>query len=171
MLSLANAFSEEELRGFDSRVKKILGIENGDNLEYVAELKIDGLAVALTYENGVLTVGATRGDGYRGENITKNLRTVGSIPLNINPLPDETAYPVPRFIEIRGEVYLLHGEFKRINDERTERGEPTFANPRNAAAGSIRQLDPSITAKRKLDMFCYGVGYTENGGFPTMVAG
>ncbi|MEN6520095.1 MAG: NAD-dependent DNA ligase LigA [Armatimonadota bacterium] len=172
MLSLANAFSEEELRGFDSRVKKILGIENGDNLEYVAELKIDGLAVALTYENGVLTVGATRGDGYRGENITKNLRTVGSIPLNINPLPGEKealtpAYPVPRFIEIRGEVYLLHEEFRRINDERTERGEPTFANPRNAAAGSIRQLDPRITAKRKLDMFCYGVGYTENGGWKT----
>ncbi|MEN6372573.1 MAG: NAD-dependent DNA ligase LigA [Armatimonadota bacterium] len=167
MLSLANAFSEEELRSFDSRVKKILGIENGDNLEYVTELKIDGLATALTYENGVLIVGATRGDGYRGENITKNLRTVGSIPLNINPLPGEEAYPVPGFIEIRGEVYLLHEEFKRINDERTERGEPTFANPRNAAAGSIRQLDPRITAKRKLDMFCYGVGYTENGGWKT----
>lgn len=172
MLSLANAFSEDELRGFDARVKRMLGIDNGDNLEYVAELKIDGLAVALSYENGVLMVGATRGDGYRGENITKNLRTVGSIPLNINPSPDEKGaltpvYPVPRFIEIRGEVFLLHEEFKRINDERTERGEPTFANPRNAAAGSVRQLDPRITAKRRLDMFCYGVGYTENGGWKT----
>ncbi|HOK53798.1 MAG TPA: NAD-dependent DNA ligase LigA [Armatimonadota bacterium] len=171
MLSLANAFSEDELRGFDARVKRMLGIDNGENLEYVAELKIDGLAVSLTYENGIFIVGATRGDGYRGENITANLRTIGSIPLNINPIPGEegtaSIYPVPRFAEIRGEVFLLHEEFQRINEERTERGEPTFANPRNAAAGSVRQLDPKVTARRKLDIFCYGIGYVENGGWKT----
>lgn len=169
MLSLANAFSEDELRAFDTRVKKMLGIENGDSLEYVAELKIDGLAVSLTYEEGIFTVGATRGDGYRGEDITANLRTIRSIPLNINPQPEEEANVrhIPRFAEIRGEVFLLHEEFRRINEERTEKGEPTFANPRNAAAGSIRQLDSNITAQRRLDIFCYGIGEVEDGGWST----
>jgi len=155
MLSLANAFGEEELRAFDMRIRRMLGLEDGE-VEYVSELKIDGLAVSLTYVDGVFTVGATRGDGYRGEDITENLRTIRSIPLKIDA--SNSSVGVPRFAEIRGEVFLLHEEFRRINDERTERGEPTFANPRNAAAGSVRQLDPRITASRKLDIFCYGIG-------------
>ncbi|MBI2844428.1 MAG: NAD-dependent DNA ligase LigA [Armatimonadetes bacterium] len=172
MLSLANAFSEKELRAFDARVKRILGIDGDRSLEYVAELKIDGLAVSLTYENGVFAVGATRGDGYRGENITANLRTIYSIPLNINLSPEKKKaiapqFSVPRVVEVRGEVFMLHDEFRRINEERAERGEPTFANPRNAAAGSVRQLDPNVTARRRLDMFCYGIGYVEDGGWST----
>ena len=155
MLSLANAFGEEELRTFDARIRRMLGMADGE-VEYVAELKIDGLAVSLTYVDGIFTVGATRGDGYRGEDITENLRTIRSIPLKIDA--SHSSRGVPRFAEIRGEVFLLHEEFRRINDERTERGEPTFANPRNAAAGSVRQLDPKITANRKLDIFCYGIG-------------
>jgi DNA ligase (NAD+) len=168
MLSLANAFSEEELRAFDERNKRMLGLQAGDALEYVAELKIDGLAVSLTYENGIFTVGATRGDGLRGENITANLRTIGGIPLRISPGSDSgQSYAVPRFAEIRGEVFLLHEEFRRINEEREARGEPVFANPRNAAAGSVRQLDPAVTARRRLDIFCYGIGYVENGNWTT----
>lgn len=155
MLSLANVFGEDELRSFDARIKRMLGLYNGD-VEYVAELKIDGLAVSLTYVDGIFTVGATRGDGYRGEDITENLRTIRSIPLKI--AASESSVGVPRFAEIRGEVFLLHEEFRRINEERAERGEPTFANPRNAAAGSVRQLDPKVTASRKLDIFCYGIG-------------
>lgn len=164
MLSLANATSEEDLNAFDERIKRLLGLPSDADLEYVAELKIDGLAISLTYENGVLTVGATRGNGNTGENVTTNLRTVGSVPLNINI---HSKIPVPRFVEVRGEVFLFHEEFQRINDERTERAEPTFANPRNAAAGSVRQLDPKVTARRKLDVFCYGLGYIENGGIET----
>lgn len=168
MLSLSNAFSEEELRAFDLRIKRLLGIPDDENIEYVAELKIDGLAIGLTYEDGIFTTGATRGDGYRGENITANLRTVRSIPLNINlDKEDAGIREIPPFIEVRGEVFLLHDEFARINDERADRGEPTFANPRNAAAGSVRQLDPKVTAKRRLDIFCYGVGYAEGVDFQT----
>lgn len=168
MLSLSNAFSEEELRAWDERSRRMLGLAADEPLEYVAELKIDGLAISLTYENGVFMVGATRGDGYTGENVTSNLRTIGSVPLNINPAPgEEVVHPIPRFAEIRGEVFLFHEEFNRINEERSERGEPTFANPRNAAAGSVRQLDPKVTVKRKLDVFCYAVGYVENGGWAT----
>lgn len=169
MLSLANAFSEEELRAFDSRVKRMLKLSDDENVQYVAELKIDGLAVSLTYENGIFTVGATRGDGYVGENITANLRTIPSIPLNINPANNSGALPfhVPTTAEIRGEVFLLHEEFRRINGERAERGEPVFANPRNAAAGSVRQLNPRVTARRRLDIFCYGIGYVEDGGWLT----
>jgi len=165
MLSLDNAFSEDELRAWDGRVKRLLGLPKDAGVEYVGELKIDGLAISLTYENGVFTVGATRGDGFRGENITANLRTIGSIPLRIEPEPG--APPVPRFAEMRGEVFLYHDEFQRINQEREARGEPLFANPRNAAAGSVRQLDPSVTARRKLDIFCWGVGHVEDGGWST----
>lgn len=171
MLSLANSFGEEELRAFDGRVKRMLGMSPTDDVEYVTELKIDGLAVSLTYRDGVFVTGATRGDGYRGEDITINLRTVKSIPLNLDRRSREqeklTAPPVPDLVEVRGEVFLLHDEFRRINEERTERGEPTFANPRNAAAGSVRQLDPRITARRNLDIFVYGIGHIENGGFQT----
>jgi len=168
MLSLANAFGEDELRAFDQRIKRMLGLAADASVEYVSELKIDGLAVSLTYRDGVFTTGATRGDGYRGEDVTANLRTIKSIPLNIDhSAPARGAPPVPALMEVRGEVFLLHDEFRRINEERALRGEPTFANPRNAAAGSVRQLDPNVTARRHLDIFCYGIGYIENGGFAT----
>lgn len=160
MLSLANAMNLEELRAFDERCKRFLEMDMGEPIEYVCELKFDGAAVSLTYTNGILTAGATRGDGTRGENITENLRTVKSIPLNLHHARRESpdVKPVPRAVEVRGEVILFHEEFRRINEERETNGEPTFANPRNAAAGSIRQLDTRITARRNLAMFCYGVG-------------
>ncbi len=169
MLSLANSFGEDELRAFDGRCKRFVGLEPGQEIEYVCELKFDGLAVSLTYVDGILAVGATRGDGARGENITENLRTIKSIPLNIHhsrrDSPD--VRPVPGRVEVRGEVILLHEEFRRINEERETSGEPTFANPRNAAAGSVRQLDSRITAGRNLTMFCYGIGACEGVAFST----
>jgi len=153
MLSLGNAFSEGDLRDFDSRVRKGLDFPADEQIPYIAELKLDGLAVSLTYEAGVLTIGSTRGDGTTGENITPNARTIRAIPLRVK---DTGA--VPDFLEVRGEIILTHAEFERANEQRTERGEPTFANPRNAAAGSVRQLDSSITASRRLDCFCYAIG-------------
>jgi DNA ligase (NAD+) len=149
MLSLDNAFSPEELVDFDRRVRSLLG---GERPEYVAELKIDGLSVALHYEGGRLVRGATRGDGERGEDVTANLRTVRSIPLVLHPPGDTLAE-----LEVRGEVYMPVEAFQHLNREREERGEPTFANPRNAAAGSVRQLDPRITAGRRLDTFIYEI--------------
>ena len=151
MLSLGNAFNEDELRAFDEKVKRHLGLAEDAAVEYVAELKIDGLAISLTYEHGVFQKGATRGDGFVGEDITANLKTVSSIPLRLRP-------PFPDFVEARGEVYLDHAEFARINAAREEAGEPVFANPRNAAAGSVRQLDPAVTAKRRLTVFLYALG-------------
>lgn len=151
MLSLANAFNEDELRAFDEKVKRHLGLGEEDAVEYVVELKIDGLAISLTYDKGVFRRGATRGDGFVGEDITANLRTVSSIPLRLRP-------PFPDFVEARGEVYLDHAEFARINAAREAGGEPVFANPRNAAAGSVRQLDTSVTAKRRLTVFLYALG-------------
>lgn len=169
MLSLQNAFGEDELRAFDERCKRFLGMEPGEDIEYICELKFDGLAVSLTYSDGIFTAGATRGDGVRGENITENLRTIRSIPLNIvhsrRDAPE--VRPVPRLVEVRGEVILFHEEFRRINEERETSGEPTFANPRNAAAGSVRQLDSRITAGRNLTMFCYGIGAHEGVEFDT----
>jgi len=156
LLSLANAFSDEELDAWYRRASNILG---GRKTELVCELKIDGLAVALTYVNGLLEVGATRGDGFRGENITQNLRTVKSIPLSV---PEEAP---PRF-EVRGEVYLPKTGFKKLNEERAREELPLFANPRNAAAGSVRQLDPRITAQRPLDIFIYGLGWAEGKSVP-----
>lgn len=169
MLSLANAFSEEELRAFDERCKRLLGLEQGAGIEYVCELKFDGLAVSLTYINGVFSAGATRGDGYRGENISQNLRTIKSIPMDLNHTRRDSpdVKPIPRLVEVRGEVILTHEEFRRINEERETSGEPTFANPRNAAAGSVRQLDSRVTARRRLTMFCYGVGAYEGVDFDT----
>jgi len=158
MLSLSNAFSEDELRAFDTRIKRMLGLGEHDRIVYVAELKIDGLAVSLTYEDGLLTKGATRGDGYTGEDITTNLRTIRSIPLRLHAPPTP-----PRVVEVRGEVYMTHAEFAAVNEERANAGEPTFANPRNAAAGSVRQLDPRITARRRLQSLMYAMGYVENG--------
>ncbi len=169
MLSLANAFNEEELREFDQRCKRFLDIDSNEPIEYVCELKFDGLAVSLAYEDGLLAAGATRGDGYTGENITENLRTIRSIPLNISHAKRDApeVKDIPRMIEVRGEVILTHDEFARVNEDRETSGEPTFANPRNAAAGSVRQLDPKVTAKRNLTMFCYGVGSYEGVEFRT----
>ena len=157
LLSLANAFSYEELAAWHKRINNVLGERHFD---FVCEPKIDGLAVALTYADGLLVTGATRGDGYRGENITQNLRTVKSIPLSVPG--GETP---PRF-EVRGEVYLPKEGFKKLNEERAKEGLPLFANPRNAAAGSVRQLDSSITAKRPLDIFIYGLGWAEEKTVP-----
>ena len=176
MLSLANAFGEDELRAFDDRCKRFLQMDASEELEYDCEPKFDGLAVSLTYIDGIFTAGATRGDGYRGENITENLRTIRDIPLNLHHVsqiggdimsPPIWRKPIPPAIEVRGEVILTHEEFRRINEERETTGEPTFANPRNAAAGSVRQLDPRITAKRRLTMFCYAVGACEGIEFAT----
>lgn len=169
MLSLANAFDEADLRAFDERCKRFLEMDPGDAIEYICELKFDGLAVSLTYSDGVLVAGATRGDGSRGENITENLRTVKTIPLNLHHAGHGSldSKSIPRTIEVRGEVILFHDEFHRINEERETSGEPTFANPRNAAAGSVRQLDSRITAKRRLTMFCYGIGAYEGAEFDT----
>jgi DNA ligase (NAD+) len=159
MLSLGNAFDEEELRAFDERVKRYLGRPAEETVNYLADLKVDGLAVSLTYERGVFVRGATRGDGYTGEDITQNLRTVRSIPLRM--LTDDP----PDLIEVRGEVYLDRREFARINRDREEEGLSLFANPRNAAAGSVRQLDSAITARRRLDIIIYGVGAAEGDSF------
>jgi DNA ligase (NAD+) len=153
MLSLDNAFSPAEVRDFDERVKRFLG--QSAAIDYVAEPKIDGLAVELVYENGRLVQGSTRGDGIRGEDITQNLRTIKTIPLRLIA-PDGT--PVPPRLEVRGEVYMTKRDFQRLNARREEEGEPTFANPRNASAGSLRQLDSRITAGRPLSIFCYGLG-------------
>jgi DNA ligase (NAD+) len=156
LLSLTNAFSYEELAAWHKRVSKLLG---GRQFDLVCEPKIDGLAVALTYVDGLLVTGATRGDGYRGEDITQNLKTVRSIPLSV---PREAP---PRF-EVRGEVYLPKAGFKKLNEERAKEELPLFANPRNAAAGSVRQLDSGITAKRPLDIFVYALGWAEGKAVP-----
>ncbi|MFC1915330.1 NAD-dependent DNA ligase LigA [Chloroflexota bacterium] len=156
LLSLANAFSTDELFAWHNRISKLLGETQFD---FVGEHKIDGLAVALTYVNGQLVTGATRGDGFRGEDITQNLRTIRSIPLSV--IKDAP----PRF-EIRGEVFLSKIGFHKLNRERADEGLPLFANPRNAAAGSVRQLDPRITAKRPLDIYVYALGYAEGKAIP-----
>ncbi|GMT47543.1 MAG: DNA ligase [bacterium] len=151
MLSLDNAFSHEEVREFDGRVKRFLGTD--DEIKYTVEPKYDGLAIELTYRNGLLLRASTRGDGYVGEDVTQNIRTIKSVPLKI-----EEVEKVPEEIDIRGEVYMDIEEFETLNREREEKGESPFANPRNAAAGSVRQLDPSITASRRLHLACYGAG-------------
>lgn len=152
MLSLANATSEEEVVDFDKRVKRLLGVSQVD---YVIEVKIDGLAVELVYVNGEFVLGSTRGDGFTGEDITQNLRTIKSIPMKL--LRSEGAL-IPERLEVRGEIYMGRREFEELNKKREITGEPIFANPRNAASGSVRQLDPRITANRKLNIFCYGMG-------------
>ncbi|TCV90151.1 NAD-dependent DNA ligase LigA [Sulfurirhabdus autotrophica] len=152
MLSLNNAFAEEEVIAFDHRVREGLGI---DNVEYAVEPKFDGLAITLSYENGQLVKGATRGDGNTGEDVTANLRTINSIPLRLH------ANPPPALLEVRGEVLMLKADFAKLNQMQIAKGEKEFANPRNAAAGSLRQLDPRISATRKLTFFSYGLGVTE----------
>ena len=160
MLSLANARNEEELLAWDKRIRNLLAQERDTvELEYVTEPKIDGLAISLVYRNGVLERGATRGDGEIGEDVTQNLRTIKAIPLRIDDAPP--------LIEVRGEAYLPRSAFARLNEERAAAGQPTFANPRNSAAGSIRQLDPSITASRPLSMWAYSVGELDGLSFTT----
>ena len=156
LLSLGNVFSKEELLAWHTRTSKLAGDRQFD---FACEHKIDGLAVALTYVDSQLTTGATRGDGFRGEDITQNLRTIRSIPLSV---PKEAP---PRF-EVRGEVLLPKAGFQKLNEERAAEGLPLFANPRNAAAGSVRQLDPRITAKRPLDIYIYALGYAEGKSVP-----
>jgi DNA ligase (NAD+) len=162
MLSLANAVSVDELRAFDERARKLAGA----GVEYVCELKIDGLALALDYRDGSLTRGGTRGDGRAGEDVTANLRTIKTIPLRLRATPfilrqaqdDKTGLGMaeaPTFLEVRGEVYLRKSDFERLNVEREREGLPAFANPRNAASGGVRQLDPALTAKRRLSFFAY----------------
>lgn len=153
LLSLGNAFSEEELRAFDERVHN--GLPEGSKVEYVMEPKIDGLACSLIYEHGRLVRAATRGDGVVGENVTANVRTIRSIPLVLQAAEGQE---LPELLDVRGEVYMPRHEFMRLNEERAEAGESEFANPRNAAAGSLRQLDPQVTAKRALSFFAYYVG-------------
>lgn len=150
LLSLGNVFSAEELRAFDERVQG--GLPAGSKVEYVMEPKIDGLACSLIYENGKLVRAATRGDGVVGENVTANVRTIRSIPLTLK-VPEGEA--VPELLDVRGEVYMPRQAFMRLNEQRAERGESEFANPRNAAAGSLRQLDPQVTASRSLSFFAY----------------
>ncbi|WP_455999432.1 NAD-dependent DNA ligase LigA [Phascolarctobacterium succinatutens] len=150
LLSLSNVFSAEELRAFDERVQG--GLPAGSKVEYVMEPKIDGLACSLIYENGKLVRAATRGDGVVGENVTANVRTIRSIPLTLK-VPEGEA--VPELLDVRGEVYMPRQAFMRLNEQRAERGESEFANPRNAAAGSLRQLDPQVTASRSLSFFAY----------------
>lgn len=149
MLSLGNAFNEQDLRDFDERVRKAAG---GQPVSYMCELKIDGLAVSLRYEDGLFVQGSTRGDGTVGEDITQNLKTIRSLPLKLRE---------PVSLEVRGEAYMPRSAFERLNKEREARGEALFANPRNAAAGSLRQLDPKLAAERTLDIFLYGIGQSE----------
>jgi DNA ligase (NAD+) len=157
MLSLDNAFSDEELADFDRRVRERLEVAVVD---YAAEPKLDGLAVSLLYENSVLIRAATRGDGVTGEDITSNVRTIASVPLRL------AGQGIPARLEVRGEVYISHAGFERLNRQAQAQGQKAFVNPRNAAAGSVRQLDPKITAGRPLDIYCYGVGLVEGGQLP-----
>ncbi len=155
MLSLGNAFDADELRAFDERARKLAGAE----IAYVCELKIDGLAIAIDYRNGAFERGGTRGDGRTGEDVSANLRTIRSVPLALTK-------GSPQFLEVRGEVYLRKSDFERLNAARLRDGLPVFANPRNAAAGGIRQLDPKMTAGRRLSFFAYAIGAIEGAGLP-----
>ena len=157
MLSLDNAFSDEELGDFDRRVRDRLKV---DSVEYAAEPKLDGVAVSLLYESGQLTRGATRGDGSTGEDVTQNVRTIDSVPLRLRGKGH------PARLEVRGEVILSHQGFRRLNELATQHGSKSFANPRNAAAGSLRQLDSRVTAQRPLEIYCYGVGLVDDAGLP-----
>ncbi len=158
MLSLGNAFEAAEVDAFDRRVRQTLGV---DSVEYAVEPKFDGLAVSLRYENGIFTTGATRGDGYIGEDVTLNLRTVKSIPLHLRG--GSSNDPPPALLEVRGEVLMLKADFEKLNRQQRERNEKEFINPRNAAAGALRQLDPGITAVRRLTFFAYGIGAGNDG--------
>jgi len=159
MLSLENAMSDAEIVEFDERVKRFLGSPPDEEIDYVCEPKMDGLAVELVYRNGAFVHGTTRGDGYVGEDVTLNLKTIKTLPLRLS-----TPQP-PQLVEVRGEVFLPLNAFQKLNADREEEGEPPFANPRNAAAGSLRQLDSRITARRPLSLYCYGPGRLEGAEF------
>lgn len=159
MLSLENAVNGGEINEFDLRVKKVLGLASEHRIDYVCEPKMDGLAVELVYQDGLLVVASTRGDGVTGEDVTANIRTIRALPLRLG------GERIPRLLEVRGEVFLSLEAFQRINTEKEEQGEAPFANPRNAAAGSLRQLDPRVTARRPLSFFCYAPGVCEGGAF------
>ncbi|MHC1698498.1 MAG: NAD-dependent DNA ligase LigA [Geobacteraceae bacterium] len=161
MLSLENTLTEEEIIDFDNRIKRFLALADDQEIAYFCEPKMDGLAVELVYEDGVFSEGSTRGDGFIGEDVSPNVRTIKSLPLRLG------VNPVPHRIEVRGEVFLALKDFQQLNAEREETGEHPFANPRNAAAGSLRQLDSRITAKRPLSLFCYGPGEIEGYEFAT----
>src|SRR5262245_17054901 len=152
MLSLGNIFDEDGLREFLDRIRRFLGLQSLDGLAFTAEPKIDGLSITLRYEKGKLIQGATRGDGYEGENVTANVRTIADIPKSIS------AKAFPSAFEVRGEIYMRHADFEKLNAEQAKQGLKVFANPRNAAAGFVRQLDPSVTARRPLRFFAYGWG-------------
>ena len=154
MMGLDNAVDRDEMEAFSQRIVRLLGSD--ERVDYVCELKMDGIAVALTYRHGLLEQGATRGDGEVGEDITPNLRTIPAVPLRL--MGDE----VPELIEVVGEVYMPEASFLKLNEERLGGGERPFANPRNAAAGSLRQLDPAVTAKRNLSMVTFAVGYSSS---------
>ncbi len=157
MLSLGNAFDDGKVRDFDHRLRDRLGV---DELEYACETKLDGLAVSLRYERGKLVRAATRGDGTIGEDVTQNVRTIKSVPLSLR------GRGFPQVLEVRGEVFMTRDGFRALNEMQSKHGQKLFANPRNAAAGSLRQLDPRVTAERPLDMFCYGTGVVEGGELP-----
>ncbi len=163
MLSLANAMNTDELVAFMDRIKK--GLDTEENVEMIAEPKLDGLGVELVYENGLFIHGSTRGDGFTGEDITQNLKTIGAIPLSLRTEDRES----PDLLEIRGEVFMTLSGFKKLNEERQAEGLPTFANPRNAAAGSLRQLDSAITATRPLRIYCYESGEISGPSFGTHI--
>src|SRR5262249_14147400 len=147
-----NTYNPTELREFDKRVRKTLA---GEAVTYVVELKIDGVAISLTYEYGLFTVGATRGDGVHGDDVTHNLKTIHGLPLRL------AAENPPKFFEARGEVYLTRADLARVNRERTAKGLEPYANPRNLAAGTLKLLDPRLSAGRRLRLFTYGLGATE----------
>ena len=153
MQSLANAMNIDDIKLFNKQILKLL--KTDDNVEYIAEPKLDGLAVELVYENGKFLHGSTRGNGYEGEDITSNLRTMKSIPLKLD------SHPIPKLLEVRGEVFINHDDFKLLNKNRVQNNKTIFANPRNCAAGSLRQLDPQITATRPLRIYCYAPGSIE----------
>jgi DNA ligase (NAD+) len=162
MLSLQNAFDLEGAVEFDERIKRFLG--DTKEIEFVAEPKMDGLAVEIIFIDGRYSQASTRGDGYTGEDVTQNIKTVRSIPMRLQATQ---GIALPSRLEVRGEVFMPVSEFQKLNKERGKKGDTLFANPRNVAAGSLRQLDPRITASRPLDIFCYGVGLVEGVGFST----
>src|SRR5260221_3148133 len=160
MMSLDNTYSQAEVRQFVARVQRLLP---GENLEWVVEPKIDGLAVSLRFEDGLFTLGATRGDGATGDDITANPKTIRSLPLNLKANRKSDSVKIPKLMAVRGEVYLPFDKFKKANAERIAAGEEPFANPRNAAAGSLKQLDPRIAGRRRMDAVRYGLSPPEGG--------
>src|ERR1700755_3126153 len=159
MLSLDNAFTDEDVIAFDRRIRERLPADTDTTLEYVAEPKLDGLAVTVIYRDGKLERAATRGDGVKGEDVTANVRTIHKVPHRLKEHP-------PKVVEVRGEVFMPIKGFERMNRLLREQGQDTYVNPRNSAAGRLRQLDPSITRKRPLDMFFYATGIVEGGTLP-----